>query len=235
MKQIQLSERLKKVASYLPESALFADIGSDHAYLPCHVCIHDSSSRAIAGEVNEGPFQAAVNQVTEQGLQERIEVRKGDGLNVIEQGEVEQVTIAGMGGKLIRHILEDGKDKLTKTERIITQPNIDARVLREWFIQHNYVLIHEDILEEDGHIYEILVADKGDSLAPYTDEREKELFFGPFLLKKKDPAFIKKWKHERDKLVKITEQMRQATQPDEDKIKQFQNQIKWIEEVLNHE
>lgn len=235
MKHIQLSERLKKVASYLPESALFADIGSDHAYLPCYVCIHDSTSRAIAGEVNEGPFQAAVNQVTEQGLRERIEVRKGDGLNVIEQGEVEQVTIAGMGGKLIRHILEHGKDKLTKTERIITQPNIDAKVLREWFIQHNYVLLHEEILEEDGHIYEILVADKGDPLAPYTDEREKELFFGPFLLKKQDPAFIKKWMHERDKLVKITEQMRQAAQPDEDKIKQFKNQIQWIEEVLNHE
>lgn len=235
MRQIQLSERLKKVASYLPEAALFADIGSDHAYLPCYVCIHDPSSRAIAGEVNEGPFQAAVSQVTLQELQDRIEVRKGDGLNVVEEGEVEQVTIAGMGGKLIRNILEEGKNKLSKVNRIVAQPNLDARILREWFIQHDYVLVQEAILEEDGHIYEVLVADKGDSLAPYTDNREKELLFGPYLLQKKNPSFIEKWTRERNKLKKITRQMREATQPDEEKIQQFQDQINWIEEVLNHE
>jgi len=235
LKQIQLSERLKKVASFLPETAYFADIGSDHAYLPCYVCIHDPSSRAIAGEVNEGPYQAAVSQVTLQELQDLIEVRKGDGLNVVEQGEVEQVTIAGMGGKLIRNILEDGQEKLSNVNRIVAQPNLDAKVLREWFIQHGYVLVHEDILEEDGHIYEVLVADQGDSLTPYTDNREKELFFGPYLLKKKDPAFIQKWTHERDKLMKITRQMNEATHPDEEKIKQFHDQINWIEEVLNHE
>lgn len=235
MPQIQLSERLKLVSSYLPPAANFADIGSDHAYLPCYVCLGDPSAQAVAGEVNEGPFQAAVRQVTQQGLEDRIEVRKGDGLNVVDQGEVEQLTIAGMGGKLIKQILENGEDKLSGVQRIVVQPNIDAKLLREWFIQNEFALKHENIIEEDGHIYEILVADRGDSLAPYTDNREKELFFGPFLLHKNQPAFHKKWSRERDKLIKVTHQMKKATQPDEGKIQKFQEQIKWIEEVLNHE
>ncbi len=235
MKHIQLSKRLEKVASYIPQSAFFADIGSDHAYLPCYVCQYDAAARAIAGEVNEGPYQAAVNQVTQQELHERVEVRKGNGLEVLQPGEVELVTIAGMGGKLIRHILDNGKEKLKNVNRIIVQPNIDAKVIREWFIEHNYALVQEDILEEDGHIYEILVADRGNALAPYTEEKEKDLYFGPYLVQQQNRAFIKKWTHERDKLIKITGQMKQATQPDEEKIKQFQDRIEWIEEVIAHE
>lgn len=211
---------------------MFADIGSDHAYLPCYVCTHDENARAIAGEVNEGPFQAAVNQVAKYALQDRIEVRKGDGLAVLKQEEVNQLTIAGMGGKLIRNILENGKEKLTTVNRIIAQPNVDAKVLREWFIANEYRLVDEMILEEDGHIYEILVADKGEPLGVYSNNKEQEILFGPYLMKEKNAAFINKWTSEREKLVRVINQMKNATEPNEDKMEQFRIQVKWMEEVL---
>lgn len=233
MYKIELSNRLKAVASFLPPNAFFADIGSDHAYLPCYVCLQDDSARSIAGEVNEGPYQAAVRQVKKHCLENRIEVRKGNGLTVLEPNEVMQITIAGMGGKLITHILEEGKDRLTGVNRIIAQPNVDARVIREWFIRNQYSLVEEVIIEEEGHIYEVLVADIGDPLSPYSNEIDKEVLFGPHLLQKRDQAFIAKWSNEQDKLLKITKQMRHATQPDEEKIQHFLNQINMIEEVIN--
>ena len=42
------------------------------------------------------------------------------------------ITIAGMGGRLIARILEEGLDKLANVERLILQPNNREDDLRIW-------------------------------------------------------------------------------------------------------
>ena len=162
MNEMNLSKRLKKVADFLPDEAVFADIGSDHAYLPCYAILHQKAVKAIAGEITDGPLQSAQQQVHRLELDEQISVRKGNGLEVIEKGEVNAVTIAGMGGALIASILNEGKHKLAGHERLILQPNIHAHHIRLWLYQEGYELMDEVILEEDGKIYEIIIAEKGD-------------------------------------------------------------------------
>ncbi|MFC0299748.1 tRNA (adenine(22)-N(1))-methyltransferase TrmK [Virgibacillus soli] len=230
---IQLSERLKTVASFLPKGAYFADIGSDHAYLPCYVCSHDQTARAIAGEVNQGPYESAKESIKRFGLEESVSVRLGDGLAILEgEHDVKQTVIAGMGGSLIKQILIEGQSNLKSIERIIAQPNIDERDVRRAFLQLGFQITSELIMEENGHIYEVIVGDKVKNTRTLSDE---ELLFGPIQLLNKNTLFMKKWKSELQKRLRIIESMKKAKIPAVEKIAVMQREINWIKEVLHDE
>lgn len=232
---INLSKRLTTIATFLPPSAYFADIGSDHAYLPCYVCLQDPNARAIAGEVNEGPYQSASETVATYELADQIKVRLGDGLEVLANDPIKQVVVAGMGGSLITQILNEGRHSLHGVERIIAQPNIGERNVRKWFLENSFTIINEVIIEENNKIYEIIVADKEIEDHPYSDqEMEKQLFFGPLLLNEKSPIFIKKWTFQKKKLQQVILQMKQAKVQNKEKMNQLEQELQWIEEVIDH-
>ncbi|QOR65559.1 tRNA (adenine-N(1))-methyltransferase [Cytobacillus suaedae] len=214
MNELRLSKRLETVANYIPKDSILADIGSDHAYLPCYASLRGSIIKGIAGEITEGPLQSAKEQVAKSGLSEKIDVRKGDGLEVIDPKEVTCITISGMGGTLIRSILEQGKAKLEGVERLILQPNIGAHRIREWLLENGWELTAEEILEEDGKIYEILVSDKGNPKRPY-DSLEAGVLLGPFLMKEKNEVFIKKWVNELNHWERIIFQLDEAEETEE--------------------
>jgi tRNA (adenine22-N1)-methyltransferase len=207
----KLSVRLDMVADFVPKGSKLVDIGSDHAYLPCFLAKKGIVSYAIAGEVVAGPFESARKQVLAEGLSEVIDVRLGDGLDVIQPGEANCITIAGMGGALITSILERGKDKLSSVKRLVLQPNISAISIRKWLLENGWELVDERILDEDGKIYEILVAEKGDPEKPYENNKESGLLLGPILLQKQNEPFKKKWSLEVMNWRRIYDQLENAT------------------------
>ena len=191
-----ISKRLETVASFVPQGAVLLDVGSDHAYLPIELVEKGHIERAIAGEVVEGPYQSAVKNVESYGLTEKIQVRLANGLVAFEEADqVSVITIAGMGGRLIATILEDGLDKLATVERLILQPNNREDELRSWLQDHDFQIIAESILEEAGKFYEIIVAEAGEMKLSATGVR-----FGPFLSKEVNSVFIQKWQKEAAKL-----------------------------------
>lgn len=236
MNEMKLSKRLESVANYIPNNAVFADIGSDHAYLPCFSILQGKAKAAIAGEITEGPYLSAKKQVMKSELSEVISVRKGDGLSVIKEGDaIDCITIAGMGGSLIRKILADGREKLTNVNRLILQPNLHANFLRQWLIDQDWELIDESIIEEENKVYEILVAEKGEALRPYqSDSFQSSLLVGPFLARKKSSVFVKKWEEERKHWKTILAQLEQAghTYDNNEKYRELVTKIKLVEEVL---
>lgn len=237
MNSEKLSYRLETVAKYIPQDYRIADIGSDHAYLPCYAVQKGIVPWAVAGEVVEGPYQSAKRQVEEEKLTEKISVRKGDGLEVIEEGEVDCITIAGMGGSLIASILEKGKKKLTQVKRLILQPNISAISIRTWLLENGWGLIAEEIIEEDGKIYEVLVAEKGNEKKSYQNNLEKGLLFGPYLLREQNQIFHKKWTSEKKNWLTILAKLEQASDSVDNREKkaELMKKIKMAEEVLNDE
>ena len=191
-----ISKRLELVASFVPQGAVLLDVGSDHAYLPIELVKSGRIKGAIAGEVVEGPYQSAVKNVETHGLKEKIQVRLANGLAAFEEEDkVSVITIAGMGGRLIATILEEGLDKLASVERLILQPNNREDDLRIWLQEHSFQIVAESILEEAGKFYEILVVEAGQMKLSTSDVR-----FGPFLSKEVSPIFVKKWQKEAAKL-----------------------------------
>ena len=214
----RLSNRLKAVASFVKEGAVVADIGSDHAYLPCFLILSKIAKKAIAGEVAIGPYESAIGNVRKENLLDTISIRLADGLFAIEESdEVDTVTIAGMGGPLISSILENGKERLFKVKRIITQPNIYARAVREWAVTNDWEIADEHILKEDGKIYEIIVLEKG-----RTTYDEMEMMAGPLLLKSKTDVFKEKWESELSEWNRILDSLENATETDAIKMKKEQ-------------
>ena len=166
-----------------------------------------------------------------------ISVRLGDGLDVIEAGEVDCITIAGMGGPLITGILSRGKEKLKAVKRLVLQPNIAAGSIRKWLSEQGWELIDEEIIKEDGKIYEILVAEKGEPYRPYGKNLEAELFLGPILLRKKPEAFSQKWSTELKNWKKIYSHLEQASLTGKlaEKKQELVKKINWVEEALKDE
>ena len=197
MEFTKLSNRLDLVASFVPAGARLLDVGSDHAYLPIALLQEGKIEAAIAGEVVEGPYQSALQNVADNGLEDKIEVRLANGLAAFEPSDgISCITIAGMGGRLIGDILAAGLEKLAGVSRLVLQPNNREDELRAWLVDH------EAILEENEKFYEILVVEQGSQ-----ELTAKELRFGPYLMREQAPAFVQKWSKEVEKLAFALEQV----------------------------
>ena len=222
---LAINKRLKLVAEYV-EGARLADIGSDHAYLPIYLIKQGKIDFAVAGEVVEGPHKVSIKNVEEEGLSNKIICRKASGLDAVKlEDNVDVITICGMGGKLISDILTNGKDKLINKPMLVLQPNVGEDALRDTLSTLGYNIIKEDIIEEDGHIYEIIVAVYGE-MSLSEDEKK----FGKFLLKTKGELFKKKWLQEIDKTNYILEQLKKAKDSQDEKIEEL---VKWRTHVEN--
>ena len=221
-----ISKRLELVASFVPQRAILLDVGSDHAYLPIDLVEKDLIERAIAGEVVEGPYQSAVKNVEAHGLKEKIQVRLANGLAAFEEEDrVSVITIAGMGGRLIARILEEGLGKLANVERLILQPNNREDDLRIWLQENGFHIVAESILEEAGKFYEILVVEAGQMKLSASDVR-----FGPFLSKEVSPVFVQKWQKE---AVKLEFALGQIPEKNLEERQVLVDKIQAIKEVLH--
>ena len=230
MDTYHLSKRLAKAAAYVPQGARLADIGSDHAYLPANLAINHIIDYGVAGEVVKGPYENAVREIQREHLEEKIFPRFADGLKAIEDDDqIDTITICGMGGTLIRNILEKDKSKLQNHPLLILQPNVGSNVLRQWLQANHYQITHEDILEEDDHIYEIIVAQYTDQSIQLSAE---DLFFGPILRHHQNDAFTKKWEREIAKNEKAIRQMQKATNPPTQRLAQLKAENELIRGVL---
>ena len=224
---VQLSQRLKDVATFVPKDAKLLDVGSDHAYLPIYLLEKGLIHSAIAGEVVKGPYESALTNVSASGFKDKIDVRLANGLAAFEPSDaVTTITICGMGGRLIADILDSGKDKLKGVERLILQPNNRADDLRIWLMENGFVIVAEAIMTENGKYYEIMVAEAGQMTLS-----DKEVRFGPYLMKDQSQVFQLKWQREINKLEIALGSIPLANQADRLFVEE---KIQTIKEVLNH-
>ncbi|MCL2336031.1 MAG: class I SAM-dependent methyltransferase, partial [Firmicutes bacterium] len=180
----KLSARLACVARYVPAGSVVADIGADHAYLLVYLLENKIADRALAGEVSGGPYRIALGSVRAAGLEDRIAVRLGNGLQILKPGEADVAVLAGMGGRTICGILNIGRAVLDGLERLILQPMRDVPMVRRWLAANHWRIIDEEMVFEEQHYYVVIVAVRGRE--EITDHLAFEL--GPRLLEKRSPV-----------------------------------------------
>ena len=154
----RLPKRLKAVAAKIPPGKIVADIGTDHAKMPLYLVQSGQTSKVIATDINEGPFQRAKAIVGHQGLQDSIEVRLGNGLKALRPGEAQVLVVSGLGGYTIVDIFNASPEVLKEIETLVLSPATHEVEVRKWLRENNWEIIDEGIVEDQGKFYQVIVA-----------------------------------------------------------------------------
>ena len=118
---MELSSRLKTIASFVSEGMCVADIGTDHGYIPIYLTSEGMTDKAYAMDVNRGPLERAGENIRKEGLAGRIECILSDGMEKLPI-DADSVVIAGMGGDLMEQILMGGEDRLFRLSELVLSP-----------------------------------------------------------------------------------------------------------------
>lgn len=151
-----LDKRLCCVAEQVRPGSIPVDIGTDHALLPIELVSSGYCPRAIASDIRPGPAARARRAVEDCGLSDRIDVRLGGGLSVIQPQEADDIVIAGMGGETIVSILSDSPWVASPDYRLILQPMSRPEFLRRWLRVTGFVLEEEPAVRDAGRLYTVL-------------------------------------------------------------------------------
>lgn len=201
---MKLSNRLEAVASFVPYSSVLLDIGTDHAQLPIYLLEEEQIKRAYASDNKEGPLAIAIKNISSSCLNTKILTIKSNGIDMINSdilNEVSCVTIAGMGGILIKDILSSSKWKdylVNKT--FVLQPNSNAEDVRRQLVKMSFMIVDECLVFEEGHYYEVIFSRPGIS-----EYEELDYKYGPILRREKSPYFYDYLNKKLDDLNRILE------------------------------
>lgn len=174
------------------------DVGCDHGLLGLLLCQENTNIKVIAIDNKEKSLAKAEELVKKQKL-DRMETCLNDGLENISIKPRSAVVIAGMGSKMILHILKQEKEK--KAELFFLQSNGNLPHLRKQLHKLGMKIINETTLLEKGHWYVFLSVQYGKQRTCKKDD-----LYGPILRKNKEKHqdyFLYILKGMEDKLAKI--------------------------------
>lgn len=188
----RLDQRLRNVAARIRWSR-HADVGSDHGHLLAALLAAGRIEFGIAIENKRRPFDNSAKTLSGRNA----DVRYGDGLSVLKTGEVDGLSICGMGGESIVDILSGFPDRVP--ERLVLQPNRKPELIRQWALEQRFHLVDE-IIVPGKRDFLVLVFQKQlleHDPAYDTVDRQAALLFGPLLIKRFEPSFAEQLRRER--------------------------------------
>ena len=195
----ELSERLRTVLELLPPCQVLADIGCDHGYLSIEAVRSGKAAAAIASDVRPGPLQAARIHIEAENLSGQIVTRLTDGLQGFQAGEADGCVICGMGGMMIRSILEEASEEVLRgLNTLIVQPQTETDEVRCALHQLGFKICEERFVKDRGKYYTIIRAEQG--IEYYEDPFED--MYGVLLFRSGDPLY-RSWAEQRIQNLQI--------------------------------
>lgn len=155
---VTLSERLKTLSN-MTVGRVCADIGTDHALLPCYLIETGRADYCYACDIAVGPLERAKKNIAKEGLKDKIETVLADGIPEGLCDKCDTVIIAGMGGELIADILKRGN--IGENTNLVLQPMSRAVNLREYLNKNGFKILEETAFTDKGKTYSAIRAQKG--------------------------------------------------------------------------
>ena len=171
-----LDKRLLSCAEFVRAGAVFADIGTDHGYLPLFLLREGRITRAYLSDVNRGPLSSAERNATEEGLSDKCEFILTDGARALCDKGITDYAICGMGGELITRIIGDAPHLFTEGTRLILQPMTKQECVRRFLVENGFSVITERFSFDSGKYYVTVVAEYTGANGEISDE-DAELGF----------------------------------------------------------
>ena len=199
MEQIKLNDRLMTAIPFVRNGISFADIGTDHAYLPIYLMGINKISSAVAADINKGPLDKAKENIEKYGYCDYIATVLCDGLKKINSRDVDDIAIFGMGGELIVKIIDEASWVKDSSKRLILQPMTHPEKLRKYLAENGFKILGEALSYDRGKIYQTISAEYDGNIRKYD---EFTLLFGEFILREKSELLVALMNSEKNKLLR---------------------------------
>ncbi len=187
MARITLDYRMRAAADFVRQGAVFADIGTDHGYLPVFLFEEKRIKHAIASDIHQAPLERAKRNIKERGYLEQTTFMLANGLLGMENRGLTDIAICGMGGEMIVSVLDNASFVRDSKINLILQPMTKIQDLRRYLAEHGFAIKEERIVKASGKLYFCL-------LASFTGENETlspiETLLGRYNIENKPPLFL---------------------------------------------
>lgn len=178
---VRLDRRLKTILGMVRVQGRIADIGTDHALLPCRL-FQLGAKDVIATDIADGPLARAAESVRLYGAESCVRLMKCDGLEGVPVRD--DIIIAGMGGELTAEIIARC-EFLNPDLHFILQPMTRDFLLRKQLYKLGCEIEKEETAVVSRKVYTVM-------LCSYTGvRRETDLRF-QFLGKNTDREYLQK-------------------------------------------
>ena len=190
---MELSKRLQGVINLMPTSHTICDVGCDHGYVAITFIQKGIAEKVIATDVNAGPLEQAKRNAVLYGVTEKLDFRLSDGLLKVTPGEADRFLCAGMGGRLMVHIMAEGSWVMARMKGAVLQPQSELNLVRKYIYDIGWHIVREDMIFEadggepgQGKYYPMMYIEPGKADMP----DDMALTYGPLLLQEKHPVLM---------------------------------------------
>lgn len=225
-------ERLDAIIKYINEDKIVADIGTDHGITAIKIYEEKSPKKVIATDISENSLKKLNDKL--EYSKYNILTKVCDGIKDLDKlidEDLDQIIISGMGGYLIKNIIEDGIDVAKRCESLILQANNSNEYLRRFLHQNNFNIIDESICFESGVYYNIIVTRYNNEVEKYNNETE--YIYGKINLERKDELFLDYLNEEKNRINLLINSLKNIDSHNTKKrILDLEKELKIIEEIL---
>ena len=173
--------RLEEIIKLVEDNSIVADIGTDHGIVPYELIKSNKAKKVIASDISEKSLDKLREKLDYLDEPEKIMLNVSDGLNNLNEYQVDTIIISGMGGNLIVDILNKNIDVAKSANCLILGANNSLSVLRKFLHDNSFEIIEEVDLFDNDKYYQIIKVKVGKQL--FLNEYEYE--FGKFLIDNK--------------------------------------------------